>query len=135
MSQPAELKTLADFSEALRQTDGVLMVVYFYAKWCGPCRAFGPRFDELAASTTSPTAAARFYKVDVDANEESADRYNVTAMPTVILFKDNGKVGFVVVRLDGIETTTTKSKIRLTHYTEARRGYRGRFQGDRGARR
>ena len=134
MSQPAELKTLADFSEALRQTDGVLMVVYFYAKWCGPCRAFGPRFDELAR-TTSPSAAARFYKVDVDTNEESADRYNVTAMPTVILFKDNGKVGFVVVRLDEIETITTKSKVRLTHYTEARRGHRGRYQGDRGARR
>ena len=118
MSQAVELKTPAHFSEALRQTGDMLIVVYFYATWCGPCRVFGPRFDELASSST--TSSARFYKVDVDKNAESADKYNVTAMPTVILFKDNGKVGKACCLLlcvdDDSDWYAINHEQQLTHY-------------------
>ncbi|KAK2749991.1 hypothetical protein FQN55_002709 [Onygenales sp. PD_40] len=77
------------------------VVVDFYADWCPPCRAIAPVFSKLAdeyASKSGPRQLA-FAKVNVDSVKDVAHRYNVTAMPTFVVFKD-GKPSPVVVRGD-----------------------------------
>ena len=56
----------------------------FGATWCGPCRAISPKFEEFSSTYTN----AVFVSVDVDDQEDLAQRYNVSAMPTFKLFID-----------------------------------------------
>jgi len=58
-------------------------VVYFTAKWCGPCQRISPVFKSLADSNPG----VKFFKVDVDKNEELASAFNVQSMPTFFFFK------------------------------------------------
>ncbi len=60
-------------------------VVDFYATWCGPCKMFGPIFEE-----TSSEYDFNFVKLDVDKSSDIAREYGVMSIPTVILF-ENGK--------------------------------------------
>ncbi len=61
------------------------LLVDFWAEWCGPCRAVAPTLEELADRYRGRATIA---KLDVDANASSASRYQVQAIPTLILFKD-----------------------------------------------
>eukprot|EP00095_Tigriopus_kingsejongensis_P009072 maker-scaffold742_size103727-snap-gene-0.15 protein:Tk09072 transcript:maker-scaffold742_size103727-snap-gene-0.15-mRNA-1 annotation:"Thioredoxin-2" len=65
-----------------------LVVIDFYATWCGPCKMIAPQIEEMAGSM----AEVVFLKVDVDEAEDVAAEYNVTAMPTFILIKNSEKV-------------------------------------------
>lgn len=65
-----------------------LVVVDFFATWCGPCRNIAPVIEGF--SQVYPNAV--FLKVDVDKCQDTAAAYNVTAMPTFILFKENNKL-------------------------------------------
>lgn len=60
-------------------------VVDFYATWCGPCKMFGPIFEETANETN-----INFIKLDVDKASDVAREYGVMTIPTIILF-ENGK--------------------------------------------
>lgn len=61
------------------------VVVDFYADWCMPCRALAPEMETLSERWA---ARARFVKVDVDRAPELSQRYGVTSIPTVLLFRD-----------------------------------------------
>ena len=69
------------------------VVVDFWAEWCGPCRVLGPRFAELSEEMDE----LEFLKLDVDANQESAAKYQVRSIPTLLVFKD----GEVAARIIG----------------------------------
>ena len=77
----------AEFHEALGK-NGV-MVVDFWATWCGPCRMLGPTIEKLAATYDGKAVVA---KVDVDKSEDLAARYGIMSVPTVIFFKDGKEV-------------------------------------------
>lgn len=62
-------------------------VVDFYATWCGPCKMFGPIFEEL-----SEESDINFVKLDVDKNDGIARKYGVMTIPTVILFENGEEV-------------------------------------------
>lgn len=67
----------------------VPVVVDFFADWCGPCRMVAPIIEELAQEFGS---RVRFVKVNVDENPDLADKYGVSGIPTVILFKGKEEV-------------------------------------------
>uniref|UniRef100_A0A0X3NKR4 Thioredoxin n=1 Tax=Schistocephalus solidus TaxID=70667 RepID=A0A0X3NKR4_SCHSO len=67
-------------------------IVDFYATWCGPCKMLAPKLEKLAEDTKNVV----FLKVDVDECEDLAQTYEVTAMPTIIGFKDGTYVNRVV---------------------------------------
>ena len=73
------------FNELVLGKDG-LMVVDFFATWCGPCRMLAPVMDNAANELADVT----FYKVDVDENELLASKFGISSIPCLIIFK-NGK--------------------------------------------
>jgi len=76
--------TEANFEqEVLQASEPVL--VDFWADWCMPCKALTPTIDELAADYAGK---AKVGKVNTDQNQSLAARYGISAIPTVILFKD-----------------------------------------------
>lgn len=68
-------------------------VVDFYADWCGPCRMVSPVIESLSKEYERKV---KFVKVDTDANQEIALRYNIMSIPTVMIFKD-GEVKDVII--------------------------------------
>jgi thioredoxin 1 len=66
----------------------VPVVVDFHADWCGPCHAIAPTIEALSNEFEGKI---KFVKVDVDANQEVASRYEIMSIPTIMLF-ENGKV-------------------------------------------
>ena len=67
---------------------GKVVIVDFWASWCGPCRAIGPILEELAAQYND---RINVVKVNVDDNPATASQYGVQSIPTLIMIK-NGKV-------------------------------------------
>lgn len=92
----ANTKTFTDqnFAEEVTSAQGLVMVD-FWATWCGPCQMAGPVVDALADDYQGKV---KIGKLDVDQNQQTAMQYGVMSIPTVILFRDGQevarKVGF-----------------------------------------
>jgi len=71
------------------------VVVDFWAPWCGPCKAIAPILEELAEEMGD---AVKICKVNVDNNSEVASKYEIRAIPTLLIFK-GGQVADTVVGL------------------------------------
>lgn len=64
--------------------DNKVVVVDFWAQWCGPCKAFAPIFEEVAKEKDG---LVKFVKVDVDKNSKVAALYNIRSIPTVLFIR------------------------------------------------
>jgi thioredoxin 1 len=73
----------SDFSSDVLNADKPVLVD-FWAEWCGPCKMIAPLLDEIADLYEGKLKVC---KVDVDANQEVAAKYNVRGIPTLMLFK------------------------------------------------
>lgn len=67
-----------------------IVLIDFYANWCGPCKMLTPVLEQFAEKTAGEV---EIYKVDVDENPELCGQFNISSIPTLLFFK-NGKLIF-----------------------------------------
>jgi thioredoxin 1 len=80
------------FAQEIEKHDGLVMVD-FWATWCGPCRIIAPSVEQLAGEYAGRVKVA---KLDVDANPQTTMRFNVRSIPSVLFFKGGQVVSTVV---------------------------------------
>lgn len=80
-----------DFVTQVENEKG-LVVVDFWATWCGPCKMISPIIQQLA----SEMPEVKFAKVEVDENPSAASKYRITSIPTIMIFKDGSVVETIV---------------------------------------
>ena len=83
-----QIKDMGDLQSQLTAAGGKLVVIDFFATWCGPCKMIAPKIEQMAGSMANVV----FLKVDVDEAEDVAQEYNISAMPTFIFLKNGAKV-------------------------------------------
>lgn len=84
--------TDTNFGAEIEQAKG-LALVDFWAVWCGPCQVIAPVIDQLAEQMAGKV---KFAKLDTDTNQNTAVRFNVRSIPTIMFFKDGKHVDTVI---------------------------------------
>ncbi|KAI1099142.1 DUF1000-domain-containing protein, partial [Jackrogersella minutella] len=106
MAKPMDITSPEQFSDVLKNSR--IVVVDFYANWCGPCKQIAPFFDQLNTTLSRPKIAT-FVKVNTEAEgaKAVAAEYAVTHLPTFIIFRD----GAVVEKIKGANPSQLQSAI------------------------
>jgi thioredoxin 1 len=84
--------TDGNFGDEIEKHDG-LSLVDFWAAWCGPCRMVGPVVEQLAGEYAGKVKVG---KLDVDANQQTASRFNIRSIPSILFFRDGQVVDTIV---------------------------------------
>ena len=95
-SKPVNI-TDHSFEREVLQAKGQPVLVDCWAPWCGPCRVVGPIMDQLASESAG---RYRIAKLNVDDNPQTASRFNIASIPTMLIFKD----GKLIDRLIGAQS-------------------------------
>jgi thioredoxin 1 len=95
----------SSFATEIEQADG-LVLVDFWATWCGPCQIVAPILEQLAGEYAGKAKVA---KVDVDANQRTAMRFNVRSIPSILFFKNGQHVDTVI---GAVPKATLEGKIK-----------------------
>lgn len=82
----------ADTFEVLIRENKIVLVDFF-ATWCGPCRMIAPLIEQVAEEYEGKAVVA---KIDIDEEQELATQYGIESIPTVILFKDGEPINVEV---------------------------------------
>ena len=107
--------TKDDIDEAIKE-DGIVLLD-FWAGWCGPCRAFAPIFE--AASERHPDV--RFGKVDTEEQRELAEAFRITSIPTLGVFRDGVLLALQPGMLPGPALDELVQRVRDLDMAEVRR--------------
>lgn len=83
----------SDFTEKIEDAGG-LAIVDFWAEWCGPCRIVAPIVEQLAEDFEEQGLVVG--KLDVDSNPQTASRFGVRSIPSILFFKDGELVDSVI---------------------------------------
>ncbi len=92
MADKELIKHLTDASFDGAVEKGVTLVD-FHADWCGPCRMLAPVLEQVAKDVKGKASIA---KVDIDSAQETAGKFNITSVPTMILFKNGNEINRLV---------------------------------------
>lgn len=83
ISEPSEFETLL--------TDHTYLVADFFASWCPPCKAIAPLYEQLSKANSAP-GKVTFAKINIDEVPELAARFEISSIPTFLIFKDGKRI-------------------------------------------
>ncbi len=98
--------TTSEQEVAARAENEQIQVLDFSATWCGPCQQLAPYFEKWEQKYAS---AATFKKIDIDDNQEMAEEYDITAVPTIVILDHNDKE---LARITGFDPEGIEEDIR-----------------------
>ncbi|KAJ8680363.1 hypothetical protein QAD02_016150 [Eretmocerus hayati] len=99
-----EVESSEEFETKLKEAGDKLVIVDFFATWCGPCKMIAPKLDELSKELDDVV----FLKVDVDKVENLTEKYEISSMPTFVFIKNGNKID----QFSGANITKIQDKIK-----------------------
>jgi thioredoxin 1 len=91
----------------MTNTKSSLVVLDFFAPWCGPCKTLGPVLEKMQSKYPSVV----FLKINADTETELTTRYSISALPTVLIFKKTGGKWSVVATIRGCNPSAVEKAI------------------------
>jgi thioredoxin 1 len=85
-----EIQNIAQWNEIIKTAGDTILIIDFYAVWCGPCKAVKPKYEMLAE--TYKDLSVLFLSVDIEKVPQLSDKFEITSMPTfLVVHKDQVK--------------------------------------------